>query len=1123
MNFDSGNEERTISKTSFPFKRFSLATLSEAVIWQHYPGGASIEAEEYQRIIAHHLVIDFGVFGSRTNTPPFPSVTVTRQEEQLLISCGCNNEHDRLCNHEAQVLTAILRREDLGIFFNSALRHKMLQKYAEDYGLEEENDPDVFFEISFENNKLSVTSRLPNLLAVNKDTVSAMTAALHSTSVPHTGPDTVIFVVFRQHKYYKHLVIEMYNAPVGKNGKIKNPFSQVSPLDLAWSSDDPDYLKFYTGIYKFQNYPNDKRSSSDLAALKAVIKNPAGYAFYYHKQGTSENLTATNIEPVKTAILPGSIALTVTEKEAFYELAVTLTINNTEYLPEDLNIVFNYFLQAGDTLYLVDRFETLALIELLKKKNHLLVHKNKYNEFRSQFLNKLEDKLRINYRYIPAATPAQLQQHGFDKEAQKLIYLSDFGNHVMIEPVVRYGEVEIPVRTNRQIYAIDDTGTEFMVSRNEEAEKAFIALILKQHPHFIQQLENDLQYWYLHKTRFLEEDWFLKVFEEWDRHNITVLGFNELEGNRLNPYKVKVDIKVLSGINWFNADIRVQFGRKKASLKLIQKAIQKKSRYVQLDDGSLGILPEEWIRKFSEYFNNGEIIDESTLQISKMNFSAVEELYDPEMLDASAFRDLQILGQKLRNIDSIKDVEVPEALKATLRPYQKQGLSWLNFLDDLNFGGCLADDMGLGKSLQIIAFILLQRKKTTRNTNLIVVPSTLIFNWQQEVERFAPSVKIATLHGAERVKSIREFDNYEIILTSYGTLIADITYLKEYVFNYVFLDESQNIKNPETQRYKAARLLRSRNKIAITGTPVENNTFDLFSQLSFACPGLLGSKQYFKDTYSTPIDTFKDSRRLTELRQKAGPFILRRTKQEVAPELPDKTEIVLHCEMGTDQRKIYDAYEKEFREYISATTNEELKRNPMNVLKGLTKLRQICNAPGLLSEDDLSFETSAKMDVLMEQIETKSSQHKILVFSQFVSMLGLIKKELIKRSIRFEMLTGSTKNRGAIVNNFQNNPACRVFLISLKAGGTGLNLTEADYVYLVDPWWNPAAENQAIDRVHRIGQNKKVIAVRLVCPGTVEEKILKIHEHKRMVADKLVTTDGSFLSALRKEDLLNLL
>jgi SNF2 family DNA or RNA helicase len=404
-----------------------------------------------------------------------------------------------------------------------------------------------------------------------------------------------------------------------------------------------------------------------------------------------------------------------------------------------------------------------------------------------------------------------------------------------------------------------------------------------------------------------------------------------------------------------------------------------------------------------------------------------------------------------------------------------------------------------------------------------VVPTSLIYNWQQEIEKFAPSVLVRTIYGADRIKNTTEFDKYEVVLTSYGTLLADIAFLKDYEFNYIFLDESQQIKNPESQRYKAVRLLKSRNKIVLTGTPVENNTFDLYGQLSFACPGLLGSKLYFKQIYSSPIDLFKSSKRALELQNKIKPFVLRRTKQQVATDLPEKTEMVLYCEMKAEQRTIYDAYEKEFRDYISATTGDELKNKSMSVLKGITRLRQICDSPLLIKGEKMPGNSSSKIDMLVEEIEGKMHHHKILVFSQFVSMLDLIKKELSGRQIAFTYLTGQTRNRQAVIEEFQNNPEVRVFLISLKAGGTGLNLTEADYVYLVDPWWNPAVENQAIDRCHRIGQDKNIVAVRLICPATVEEKIMLMQESKNDLANSLIKTDPSFLSSLSKADLLNLL
>lgn len=1128
MDQAAGNEAFISGPRGGGFKRFPLGSLTETLIAQQTQGGMYIESREYQLITPHSLEIDHGIFLSQYAIPPFPPVTVLRQEQQLLVSCTCHHAPDKLCVHEAQVLTALVRREELRIFFDTKLRHEKLKKFAADYGLSATTDLDGYFAIHFENNKIAISSRLPSLLAVNPDTLQAMNQVLYPVveAIPMEAPATdgkTICVVFKQHKYHKHLLVELYSASVSKEGKIKNPMSLVPPLDLAWTLDDPEHLKFYTAVHKFQNHPAAKRSPSDLTALKAIVRNPGGYRFYCHNPEVSDNITATSIIPVKTALLPGNLTLTVTQEGEFYAIGGRLSLDDKEYTLGDVGLRFNWFLQIDDTLYLVDQLQALGVIELLKKKHQFLVHASKYTEFKLQLLDKLEDTIQIGYEYIPEATPVQLEQLGFNEGLQRIIYLSDLKNYVMIIPVVRYGDIEIPIRTKRLVHGTDEKGKQFLVKRNDEAERAFTMLILNQHPHFEEQLENDLHYWYLHRDRFLSEEWFLHAFEEWNKQGITVLGFNELEGNKLNPHKVKIDIKVHTGINWFNAEVQVRFGKKQASLKQVFKSIRNQNKYVQLDDGTRGILPEEWIAKFTDYFNNAEIIDESTIRIDKINFTTIEQLYGEAMVEEAVMQEVKQYREKLQSIDHIKEIEVPEALQGTLRPYQREGLNWLNFLDDLNFGGCLADDMGLGKSIQVIAFILSQRSKVKKNTNLLVVPSTLIFNWQQEVQRFAPSISIYTVHGAGRIRHTEEFDQYEIILTTYGTLLSDIQFLKDYVFNYVFLDESQNIKNPETQRYKAVRLLTSRNKIAITGTPIENNTFDLFSQLSFACPGLLGSKQYFKDTFSIPIDTFKSSKRAKELHQKVKPFILRRTKQEVAPELPEKTEMVLYCEMGEEQRGIYQAYEKEFREYISATTDDQLKRSPMNVLKGLTRLRQICDAPALLGDDALTGTTSAKINTLIEQIESKSSHHKILVFSQFVSMLDLISKELVSRRIGFEMLTGSTRNREAVVNAFQSNPDSRVFLISLKAGGTGLNLTEADYVYLVDPWWNPAVENQAIDRAHRIGQDKKVIAIRLICPETVEEKIMLMQQNKQILADDLVKTGSSLLSSLSKDDLLSLL
>ena len=1084
--------------------------------------------QTYKTIFPKELAVNEGIFTDQSGLLTFPTVRIAQNARQLLISCACAEEENRFCEHQSQVLLAVLKNKDLLIFFDEKLRHERLKRTAADYGLENEPDLESFFELGFKERKLLITPRKPGLLPVNQQGLNILKDLLvrEVLSKQVTPPDGEILtgVIFKQHKYYKNLLLELFEANTTRDNKIKNPLRFILPRDLIWQSEDKEEVKFYTGISAFQNTLDTTKSERDIVALRAVIRNPLNYPFYYHNSTVSENLTAGSLVRVSVRTLSNSLLVKVSRNDQFYEIGMGILIDDREYELRDLQLKFTYFLLLNDDLFLVDNLRVLALIELLKKKaENLLIHASQFKEFKRQLLEKLEDSIQIDYQYIKPATPLQLEQYEAEHTTEKIIYLSDFGNQVMILPVMRYGEAEIPVRSQKQVYQLDSKGNEFMVYRDNHEELQFTSLLIRQHPFLEEQLTNGLQYFYLHKKRFLEEEWFLNAFEEWERNDITVLGFNELTGNKLNPHKIKVTIQVTSGINWFNTVINVRFGKKKAALKNVYRAIRNKSKFVRLDDGTQGILPTEWMEKFTNYFNSGEIADDDIIRTPKSNFSAIERFYEDKLLSDEARQEVGLYREKIDDFDHITEVTMPEGLDATLRPYQKKGLDWLNFLDDFNFGGCLADDMGLGKSLQIIAFILSQRSKVAKNVNLLIVPTSLIFNWQSEVKKFAPSIRLKTLYGSGRIRNSDDWGQYEIILTTYGTLLSDISLLKSFEFNYIFVDESQNIKNPESQRYKAACTLKSRNKITITGTPIENNTFDLYGQLSFACPGLLGSKPYFRDIYSTPIDKFKDSRRAIELQHLIKPFVLRRTKQQVAAELPDKTEMVLYCTMKPEQQKIYDAYEREFREYISATNNEELKKSPMNVLKGLTTLRQICDSPLLLADRKLTGDSSAKIDTLIEQIENKRSDHKILVFSQFVSMLDLIKKELADREIGFSYLTGQTTKREEVITEFQNNPEIKVFLISLKAGGTGLNLTAADYVYLVDPWWNPAVENQAIDRCHRIGQDKHIVAVRLICEGTVEEKILKLQESKKDLMNDLIKTDGAMVRSFSKEELLRIL
>ena len=1100
---------------------FNIRTLHIYDLLKHTANADFIAVKEFQDIYPVALELNAGVFTKSSSLSDFPRVAVSQVGSNLVTSCSCNSVEDKLCIHQAEIIHCLLEEKDYRIFFDAYLRHKTLLPYAKSYGLEEEGNLDIYFRLDYLNGRLQVSPKIKELLQVDehilkRDLLPRRTSIIKDLATQDTNKKQIL--VIGKHRYYNQLNFQLMEADTTQTGKLKNPVTSIDVMKLLWKAEQASEIKFYTAITSFNNQYGET-DPAEAEALRHIVQNPLNLEVYLHDRAISESISAKSLVPVNLNTLQAEIQLHVFWKEPFYEITGELLFRDTT-LPFSQVVIRNeYFVYYRNTYYLITDPDMLRVIQFFKSNNEiLLVHSSRYEVFMQSILTQLEQRVQINYSYIRQATPTEIADKDYTTE--KLIYLHQEGNYISITPVMKYGNVEIPVYSRKQLLDTDQNGNEFKIERDHNAEIRLTRVIMEQHSDFKEQIEEQ-EYFYLHKDKFLDDEWFLNAFETWRNEDINILGFNNIKNNKLNAHRAKITIEITSGIDWFNAQLKVGFGHKKATLKQVNKAIRNKSKFVQLDDGTLGILPEEWIHKIARYFQAGDI-DEELLKIPKVNYIEIQDLFEKEVLSEEVQAEVASYTHNFSANAEIPEVAVPETLNAELRAYQREGLNWLNFLDSHNFGGCLADDMGLGKTVQIIAFILSQREKHGHTTNLVVLPTSLLFNWQEELAKFAPSVKVLTHYRTDRQKSTADFQKYEVVLTTYGMLLSDITFLKKFRFNYIFLDESQTIKNPNSERYKAARLLQARNRIALTGTPVENNTFDLYGQLSFACPGLLGSKQYFKDIYAIPIDKFEYSKRAIELQKKIKPFILRRTKKQVATELPEKTEMLIYCEMNTEQRRIYDLYEKEVRDFISATDEDEIHNKSMHVLTGLTRLRQICNSPVLL-KDGHSGDHAVKIEILTEQIENKSKEHKILVFSQFVEMLDLIKAKLDEKSIRYEYLTGQTQNRGAKVQHFQNNEEVRVFLISLKAGGTGLNLTEADYVYLVDPWWNPAVENQAIDRSYRIGQTKNVVAVRMICSGTIEEKMMNLQKKKKKLAQDLITTETSFFSSLSKDDLLSIL
>jgi superfamily II DNA or RNA helicase len=577
-------------------------------------------------------------------------------------------------------------------------------------------------------------------------------------------------------------------------------------------------------------------------------------------------------------------------------------------------------------------------------------------------------------------------------------------------------------------------------------------------------------------------------------------------------------MEVSSGVDWFELHGSVDYGESRAKLPALLAALRKGENMVRLDDGTYGVMPEEWLRRFGMLAGLGTPED-GHIRFRRSQAGLLDALLASEP-EATCDETFSRMREQLRLFQGVEAATQPDGFVGHLRDYQREGLGWMDFLRRFSFGGCLADDMGVGKTAQVLA--LLETRRGMRaageplGPSLVVVPKSLVFNWKQEAERFAPQLRVLDYTGLDRKGD--DFAEYDLILTTYGTLRRDALRMKDVKFDYVVLDEAQAIKNAATESAKAARLLHASHRLALSGTPVENHLGELWSLFEFLNPGMLGAASVFKLAGGSARDPGEETR--TMLAQALRPFILRRTKQQVARELPAKTEQTLYCEMDAVQRKLYNELRQHYRQsLLSRVETEGLAKSKIQVLEALLRLRQAACHPGLLDAKRLG-EGSAKLDVLLDQLrEVIDEGHKALVFSQFTSLLSIVRNRLEGAGIVYEYLDGSTRDRQARVERFQNDAACPLFLISLKAGGLGLNLTAAEYVFLLDPWWNPAVEAQAVDRAHRIGQTRQVFAYRLIARDTVEEKVLELQKTKRDLAAAIIGENNSVIGNLRREDL----
>jgi len=714
----------------------------------------------------------------------------------------------------------------------------------------------------------------------------------------------------------------------------------------------------------------------------------------------------------------------------------------------------------------------------------------------------------------PPVPLADAKAHPTAKPEARLT-LTEESDRLLVKLTFTYGaSTPISPTDMREVVGGDWEGEWGVWQRDGEAEAALIrrlsacGLDARGNGHWLGWGDSALGFLVDEIPQLIAEDW--QVFGE-ER-------LNQLRVTRSRP---RVSLRLKSGIDWLDLATRLEVDGIELSGESLREMLKGRSRFVKLGDGSYAKLPTEWL---SAQRHLGEALGFEVLAGPE----GLEQRLPPYMAtwvsDLLKAADVAVADDhwesflpQLDNLDTVPERELPGGFEGELRPYQRKGVDFLSFIGEHGLHGILADDMGLGKTIQAIALLLRDKEEGKPGPSLLVAPTSVVYNWEQELSRFAPSLKTLVLHGSARRERFGDIADVDVVVTSYALLRRDQEQLKKQNFHYLILDEAQNIKNPQSQAAKAAARLQSRHRLCLTGTPLENNLIELWSLFNFLMPGLLGTERRFRESYLGAMQG-SDPTAMADLRHRTRPFILRRLKSEVAQDLPPRTEMVAYCELGTEQRRFYNETLSRVRGEIFATVDRMgMGRAHLNILEALLRLRQICCDPMLVARDDRDI-PSAKMDLFMDMVREMTAEgHRVLVFSQFVKVLQALRTRLTEAEIATEYLDGSTKDRLERANRF-NASDVPVFLISLKAGGTGLNLTGADYVMHFDPWWNPAVEDQATDRAHRIGQTRHVFSYKLIAKDTIEEKVLALQERKRrMVRDVLGGED--FASQLSREDL----
>ena len=753
---------------------------------------------------------------------------------------------------------------------------------------------------------------------------------------------------------------------------------------------------------------------------------------------------------------------------------------------------------------------------------NFLIPKQRQGEFLFEILPTLEKNLELK-------RSEALQSYELIKESPEIDLKLDYNQgKISCQLEVefageKYSNTELlGIDTDQNIYKRDQDEPELWYGRDNRALAEVIDFLeeynFKVRPeHFILRDNNEIQEFITDGMTHIPEDWNVERSQSFDQI--------EIKEVKLEPI---VEIDDSEGINWFDFSISYNLGGKSYSRQELQQLIsynKKGEAYIKLDNQYFILESGAQEEKVEQMLKDAESQAEG-YRAPYHNLLYYKNLVEKSGINFKGNQVFNELEDEISGLNVVKERQLPQGLKGELRDYQKNGYNWLRFLHKYHFGGILADDMGLGKTLQMLT--LLKSVKPERPA-LVLCPRTLIYNWQEEADKFFDDLRTLVYYGtpAERDKMRHDFADYDLIISSYSTISRDVEELNQenIIFSFAILDEAQHIKNHRTKRAKAVKNIEAESRLALTGTPLENSVEELWSIFDFLMPGYLGNYSYFKKNFLTPINKNNEKEKMTELKERVAPFILRRRKGEVLKELPEKIVNVHPVSMTQLQEDSYQTVLEEVRGELEQTVEEKgFNRSRINVLAALTKLRQICNHPALVLGEEGRAHNSGKLEALRELLaDALSGGHKIIVFSQFVKMLKLIRDDLEQQGINYLYLDGSTRKRMEKVREFNSNPEVEIFLISLKAGGVGLNLTAADMVVHVDPWWNPMVERQATDRAHRLGQENRVMVYKMITRGTVEEKMLKLQQRKQDLFNNIIENNVNPIKAISWEDIQDLL